>query len=422
MSFLKDFPRLLESEYQRYWFRLRKSGVTKRELREGPPSSWFLSHYHDVKKFLGERIRKSDYEFSYLLKTELIKGPKKRVIYVPNNWDRILVGCLREYLTKITEPTLSDSLYSFRSGRGPLTAGLSIRKFLYKNRDKSLYVSQRDVSKYGDSIDINKLESILTSTYEELLKDESAIFLLKKTLRWPIQNENKEIITMSQGIPAGTPLVPLFENLYLSKFDKEMDELQEKENIFYGRYGDDIIWIGPDRALINSLTQQLEVYCREHSLEVKNKKAIDFEFKKDERIKWLGNLLDNRGYFIADRVEIKSFKTKFKIQLHKIWHKSEQWKILVDNNQDVLDIWLKEVRNELLMKNNPLLLKLLHLKDGDLRLKQIDSWVREQIVHFLLKKNIKKKESWKIIRKHKLPSLNLQRRKYAVKLERLPHV
>lgn len=418
MSFLKEFPKLLELEYQRYWTRLRKSGVTKRELREGPPSSWFLSHYKNVESFLIERLKKSDYELSHLLKTELIKGTKRREIYVPNNWDRILVGCLREYLTKITEPNLSESLYSFRVGRGPITAGLKVRNFIYKNKTKKLFVSQRDVSKYGDNIDLNKLKEILTTTYEELLADPSVLYLLNKTLHWPILIENNQITTMKKGIPAGTPLIPLFENLYLAKFDAAMDEMQKKHTLFYGRYGDDIIWISPDEELLKKLGHNLEEYCHEHGLEVKNKKSLDFELKTNERIKWLGNLVDKNGFFIGDKEEVKRFKTNFKKNLHKIWNKSEKWNAILGVGDNSIDNWFNGIRSELLFRNNNLLMKIFHLKDGDIKLKQLDSWVREQLIHFLLKKGINKKEGWKLIRKGNIPSLNYQRRKYVAKLER----
>ncbi len=420
MSYIKDFPKLLAEEYQRYWSRIKKVGPTQREKREGPSAGWFLSHSQDVEKFLIDSLKKNEFELEPLIKSEIVKGTKKRIIYVPNQWDRFVVGTLRAYLTAKVEPQFSDSLHSFRQGRGPLTAVLSARKFVHSNKQKKIYVFQRDITKYGDNIISSKLvKTTLDKVFHEKNeKDDLVESLVKKIVNWKIYNEQGDTYVMSKGIPAGTPLVPFFENIYLSEIDHSMAEYIKSGDLFYARYGDDIIVLSTSVQLAESVIEQIETKCADLGLDIKNKKSINFELGLKSRIKWLGMHLDKKGCIGTSHEDIKSFKSFFKSEINKSWHKAIIWKKYANQKKGVEDLWLNQLKDILSYKYNPYLVKMIHLKDGSTHLKEIDSWIRKEIVKFMFKNGVAKKNAWRILRRSKLPSLNYLRRRKLSVLER----
>jgi hypothetical protein len=415
-KFSQEFEELLQLEYYRYFKRLNEKGQSRREKIEGPPPFWFLNNFSNVKKFLIHRLEKKDFKLSELFESQLIQKNKTRTIYIPNHWDRIFIGCLREFLTKKFEHHFSDQLFSFRKGWGPIPAICSARDFIFKHRKEKIFVAQRDISKYGDNISPQKLKNIIQTLEPNLAHDQDASDLLFKTLQWEIKNKNaKTSQALQKGIPAGTPLVPLFENIYLHEVDRFMTTDLPQKQFFYGRYGDDILIMATDKNLIETSLNFFEKKCSDLELTSKKEKSLNFELPQ-QAIKWLGFKLDHRAYLIADLDEIKKFKIQLKTSLERSWKKAKYF--WTRNNPHFIDHWFKDLSWSLKFQNGELLSKIFIGKDGDVRLKELDNWLRKTVIKFLHKKGIKKSFAWKLLRKQNLPSLNFQRRKNLKNLER----
>ena len=143
-----------------------------------------------------------------------------------------------------------------------------IYKYVYKNKNNSIYVAECDLKKYFDTIchklilklfdkKVSKLKSE-NSNYDEksrvLLKAYLNSFsfphnaLCNGNFEWIEYNNLKEVYpnydsTIPRlGIPQGGALSGFLANLILDEADKEIGELMKKDkNLFYVRYCDDMV-------------------------------------------------------------------------------------------------------------------------------------------------------------------------------------
>lgn len=107
--------------------------------------------------------------------------------------------------------------------------------------------------KYLDTVIHDKLISIL----RERVNDSHTIHLIRKFLQAGIM-ENGLISASAIGTPQWGPLSPLLSNIYLDKFDKEL----ELRGLHFARYADDCnIFVKSEMAaerVMKSVTSWLE--------------------------------------------------------------------------------------------------------------------------------------------------------------------
>ena len=92
------------------------------------------------------------------------------------------------------------------------------------------WVIDLDIEKYFDTVNHDKLISIL----REKVKDDVTLHLVRSFLRAGIM-EDGIIRRNEEGVPQGGPLSPILSNIYLDRFDKEL----ESRGLRFVRYADD---------------------------------------------------------------------------------------------------------------------------------------------------------------------------------------
>lgn len=92
------------------------------------------------------------------------------------------------------------------------------------------WVIDLDIEKYFDTVNHDKLISIL----REKVKDDVTLHLVRSFLRAGIM-EDGIIHRNEEGVPQGGPLSPILSNIYLDRFDKEL----ESRGLRFVRYADD---------------------------------------------------------------------------------------------------------------------------------------------------------------------------------------
>ena len=225
-----------------------------------------------------------------------------RLLGVPTVIDRMVQQAVAQVLTPIFERTFSENSYGFRPGR---SARQAIRKARDLYNEGYRYVVDLDLSKYFDTIN----HELLLNMVREEVHDKAVIRLIKQFLKSGVM-VNGVLVSTESGSPQGGPLSPLLSNIYLTKFDKEMEKRGHK----FVRYADDVnVYVRSRRSaqrVLASCKQYLEAKLK---LKVNEKKS---EAGSPLKLKFLGfSLYPTKGGKASIRIHEKSIdRFKFKIK------------------------------------------------------------------------------------------------------------
>ena len=152
---------------------------------------------------------------------------KKRPLGIPTAVDRVVQQATAQVLSQIYDESFSDNSYGFRPKR---SAHGAIDKVLNYLNEGCEWVIDLDIEKYFDTVNHDKLISIL----REKVNDKTTLHLIRSFLRTGVM-ENGLTSPTEIGVPQGGPLSPILSNVYLDKFDKELEE----RGLRFVRYADD---------------------------------------------------------------------------------------------------------------------------------------------------------------------------------------
>ncbi len=116
------------------------------------------------------------------------------------------------------------------------------------------------------------------------------------------------------GIPQGSSISPLFSNIYMFPFDREMAKYAKQINAFYQRYSDDILWICEQSHFVAS-QQKIQEEISKLSLKINEEKTkvslfkysnnkienLPLEDKKITPLEYLGFMFNGESCFIKNQ-------------------------------------------------------------------------------------------------------------------------
>ncbi len=225
---------------------------------------------------LALEVRAGDYHFSALSRVTIWTDDKQRIIHRPGLLDALVLGAMSQRLTTLLEGVLDDRVHAYRPGRNQQRTIARVCGYLAQHRnaranprERGLFVLQRDLSAYGESIPTHE-DSELWSLLKGLLgtmPDQSearALWaLLESACRPEVRLNTGEIVVMQHGLPTGSPIQQPLANLYLAPLDRAVQEVNPE---FYARFGDDLLVLDcdPHRAsatatVLNDVTGRLGV-------------------------------------------------------------------------------------------------------------------------------------------------------------------
>lgn len=221
------------------------AGVDKMTVDE--IDEYFKSNKETIKKqILEKKYRPQPVRRVYIPKS----NGRKRPLGIPTVVDRVIQQDIAQVLTKIYDDTFSDNSFGFRPNRSAQNAIMRTLDYLNEGYE---WVVDLDIEAYFDTVNHDKLISIL----RERVFDSATLHLVRKFLQAGIM-EKGLVKSNTIGMPQGGPLSPILSNIYLDKFDKEL----EQRGLHFVRYADDSnIFVKSEMAanrVMKSVTSWLE--------------------------------------------------------------------------------------------------------------------------------------------------------------------
>ena len=151
--------------------------------------------------------------------------------------DRVIQQAVAQILSRGYERYFSEYSHGFRPNRSCHTAMEQALAYLNSGYE---WVIDLDIEKYFDTVNHDKLISIL----RERINDAATLHLIRSFLKAGVM-EDGLVSPTEDGVPQGGPLSPVLSNVYLDKFDKEL----EGRGLHFVRYADDCnIFVRSEKA------------------------------------------------------------------------------------------------------------------------------------------------------------------------------
>ena len=269
-------------------------GMTVGELNE-----YLIKHYRE----LCESIHGGWYKPKPVKRVEIPKPDGGvRLLGVPTVIDRMVQQAMVQVLQPIFEQTFSDNSFGFRPKRNAHQAIQRAKKYY---EEGYRYVVDLDLEKYFDTVN----HDLLIKMVRETIKDEAVIALIRKFLKSGVMKDGLVSQTV-EGTPQGGNLSPLLSNIYLTKFDRMLEERGHK----FVRYADDCnIYVKTPRAAGRVMEGCIKFLEGKLRLKVNRKKSTT---GSPAKLKFLGFSLYKMKGKIGIRVHEKPldrFKERLKV-------------------------------------------------------------------------------------------------------------
>lgn len=199
-------------------------GVDKMTVQE--VEDWFNQYKEEIiSKIMNKQYRPMPVKRVYIPKP----NGKQRPLGIPTVVDRVIQQAIAQVLSTIYEPIFSEHSYGFRPRRSAHMAMEEVLQYLNEGYE---WIVDLDIEKFFDTVNHDKLISIL----REKVNDSTTLHLIRAYLRAGVLDKGL-IKSTTVGTPQGGPISVILSNIYLDKFDKEL----ESRNLRFVRYADDCI-------------------------------------------------------------------------------------------------------------------------------------------------------------------------------------
>ncbi len=250
-----------------------------------------------------------------------------RALAMVSSKDMLVQSLMLEQIERPIDQKLSKHSFAFRRRRGKHQE--SALKAFEKNIRPYPYVLKIDIEKFYYNIDhevfLKLFKSIATKTFvkvpswlTDLIKD--FLDVSRKAYGW------KE----KKGIIQGSPLSPLFSNIYLDSLDRFL----EKHRVKFVRYCDDVRIFTKTKEKSDDLRSEIEKFINKKLRLNLNKKKSEVVDIRNAQVEFLGFSLSRAGNKTKIRIR-KSSIEKFirKVKRLTRWDPGSK-KPLIQKNQN----------------------------------------------------------------------------------------
>src|SRR5215468_10409771 len=190
--------------------------------------------------------------------------------------DRVVQTAMQLVLEPLFAADLHDYSYGYRPKRDAKQAAMAMRNDLY---NRAWSVVEIDFQAYFTSIPHRKLMTLITKR----IADGSLLKLIKQTLKVGVY-EPGQVVPTKVGVPQGSPISPLYSNIYLNLLDQLWHSrgYPAKLGAKLHRYADDALLVcrksaKPALAAFEAIAQRMELTLnRDKTRETRLTEGFDF--------------------------------------------------------------------------------------------------------------------------------------------------
>lgn len=179
---------------------------------------------------------------------------KTRAAHMPTFTDHVVGAALYQLLSRNARCYGLPGVYSYLPGLTNTAAMRALAAFVRAHRQgrtsSPMYVLQSDFEHYGDRLPVGPdaafwpiLREVATLGSPNMELPEWIWDLICALIRPVVRGGDGTLFTRVEGVPMGTPLVPLLSNLAAVPMDRAVLSV---DGIFYARYNDDFLLAHPD--------------------------------------------------------------------------------------------------------------------------------------------------------------------------------
>ena len=193
---------------------------------------------------------------------------KVRAAHMPGFTDHIIGSALYQLLSRNARCYGLPGVYSYLPGLTNATAMRALGAFVRAHRRRAgahgpaLYVLQSDFEHYGDGLPVGPgaalwpiLREVAALGSPNGALSPNSWDLITALVRPTIRDRDGAQFTRLQGVPMGTPIVPVISNLAVVPMDRAIVEV---EGIFYARYNDDFLLAHPDLSALHEADARID--------------------------------------------------------------------------------------------------------------------------------------------------------------------
>ena len=228
---------------------------------DGMAIEWIINTGYEEEMItkLHKALREQRYQFAPVRVVEIPK-PRggTRPLGIATVEDRVVQTAMRLVVEPIFEADFHDCSYGYRPKRDAKQASLAIRADLY---NRAWSVVEIDFKSYFTSIPHRKLMMLITKR----IADGSLLRLIKQTLKVGVY-EQGQVVPTKVGVPQGSPISPLYSNIYLNLLDQLWHNrgYPAKLGATLHRYADDAILVcrsspQPAHAAFEAIAKRMDL-------------------------------------------------------------------------------------------------------------------------------------------------------------------
>lgn len=225
----------------------------------------FVSQYKEYFDLNAEQIREKIMSSAYKpdavqLVQFLKKNGKKRTISKYTCTDRVILDVLKSYLTPMWSEEFSKYSYAYQEDKGVQEAVKQCAEYIEAGHE---WVVELDIKDFFDAINIERMISML----RKKIQNEKLLKLIHSYLYITIQDDVRRY-RKTVGLVQGSPLSPLFSNVYMQEFDRYM------EKYCFCRFSDNInVYCDSVEAAQQCMTEVQQYLERELGLKCNKEKC-----------------------------------------------------------------------------------------------------------------------------------------------------
>jgi group II intron reverse transcriptase/maturase len=228
---------------------------------DGMALAWMINPGYEEERLtkLHKALREQRYQWAPVRVVEIPKpNGGTRPLGIATVEDRVVQTAMRLVVEPLLAADFHDCSYGYRPKRDAKQASLAMRADLY---NRAWSVVEIDCKSYCTSIPHRKLMMLITKR----IADGSLWRLIKQTLKVGV-DEQGQVGPTKVGVPQGSPLSPLYSNIYLNLLDQLWHNrgYPAKLGATLYRYADDAILIcrsspQPAHAAFEAIAKRMDL-------------------------------------------------------------------------------------------------------------------------------------------------------------------